>query len=57
MSEENTFTIKMTDTSEKEKRMHKKVEHMQRDNEKMMQMLKRQDALLTAKNHQVETMT
>ena len=43
MSEENTFTIKMSDANEKEKRLLKKLEQMQRDNDKMMDMIKRND--------------
>ena len=41
--EENTFTIKMSDANEKEKRLLKKLEKSQQENENLLQMLKESD--------------
>ena len=42
-SEENTFTIKMTDANEKEKRLLKKLERVQKENDQMIGLLKQND--------------
>ena len=51
VSEENTFTIKMSDANEKEKRLLKKLEQYQRQNESLMSIIKQSDRQLTEKTN------
>lgn len=50
ISEENTFTIKMSDANEKEKRLLKKLERIQKENDQLIHLLKSNDQAITKKN-------
>jgi hypothetical protein len=47
--EENTYTLKMSDANEKERRLLRKLENSQKENEKLLKLLKKNDLQLQKK--------
>ena len=56
ISQENTFTIKMSDANEKEKKLLKKLEQSMRENDNLMNLIKESDAQLARKTQDCENM-